>query len=97
MMLVLFAFGIIAPSATLGALEPIPHVAGAGSGAIRSLQMILGSAVSAILAWICARPHVDPAIAMTATMAVTALIALTLFFTTLRAPAPSSATPLAAK
>ena len=86
MMLVLFAFGIIAPSATLGALEPIPHVAGAGSGAIRSLQMILGSAVSAILAWICARPHVDPAIAMTATMAVTALIALTLFFTTLRVP-----------
>ena len=99
MMIALFAFGFISPSLTLGALEPIPHVAGAGSGAIRSLQMIFGSVSSAILAWFCARPHIDPAIAMTATMALTALIALTLYFTTLRVPAavPTPAAHLTAK
>jgi DHA1 family bicyclomycin/chloramphenicol resistance-like MFS transporter len=79
-MLCLFSFGFLAPSLTVGALEPIPHIAGAGSGAIRSLQCFLGAGTSAVLAWICARPSVDPAIAMVAMMAVAAVLAFGLYF-----------------
>ena len=79
-MLCLFSFGFLAPSLTVGALEPIPHIAGAGSGMIRSLQCALGAGTSAILAWICARPGVNPTIAMVATMAVAAVLAFGLYF-----------------
>jgi len=87
-MLCLFSFGFLAPSLTVGALEPIPHIAGAGSGAIRSLQCFLGAGTSAILAWICARPGVDPTIAMVATMAVAAVLAFGLYFGTEMRPLP---------
>lgn len=98
-MLCLFSFGFLAPSHTVGALEPIPHIAGAGSGAIRSLQCFLGAGTSAILAWICARPGVNPAIAMVATMAMAAALAFALYFGTgmhtFAAVAQQEAAPLA--
>jgi hypothetical protein len=43
-MLVYFVgVGFTAPSATALALEPVPHIAGTGSAAIGSLQMISGA------------------------------------------------------
>lgn len=81
-MLCLFSFGFLAPSLTVGALEPIPHIAGAGSGMIRSMQCFLGAGTSAILAWLCAMPGVNPTIAMVATMAVAAVLAFGLYFGT---------------
>jgi DHA1 family bicyclomycin/chloramphenicol resistance-like MFS transporter len=43
-MLVYFlGVGLTAPSATALALEPVPHIAGTGSAAIGSLQMIAGA------------------------------------------------------
>jgi DHA1 family bicyclomycin/chloramphenicol resistance-like MFS transporter len=84
MMLMMVAFGFMAPSLTVGALEPIPHVAGAGSGAVRSLQMIMGSAASGSLAWLCARTHTNPAITTTTLMTILALTALGLYLVTPR-------------
>ena len=81
-MLCLFCFGFLAPSLTVGALEPIPHIAGAGSGALRSMQYFLGSATSAMLAWLCARPGVNPTLAMVATMSIAAVLASALYFGT---------------
>ena len=81
-MLCLFCFGFLSPSLTVGALEPIPHIAGAGSGAIRSLQCFLGAGTGAVLAWVCARPGVNPTIAMVATMAVASVLASGLYFAT---------------
>ncbi len=81
-MICLFCFGFLSPSLTVGALEPIPHIAGAGSGAIRSMQYFLGAGASALLAWMCARPSVNPIIAMVATMAIAAVLACALYFGT---------------
>ncbi|SFS01116.1 MFS transporter, DHA1 family, bicyclomycin/chloramphenicol resistance protein [Granulicella pectinivorans] len=78
-MLMMVAFGFMAPSLMLGSLEPIPHVAGAGSGAIRCIQMLFGSGASGLLAWGCARPGVNPAIATAGTMALLAIAALGLY------------------
>ena len=80
-MLVMTAFGFMAPSLMLGSLEPVPHAAGAGSGAIRCTQMLFGSGGSAFLAWLCARPGANPAIATAATMTCLALAALVLYAT----------------
>ena len=81
-MLVMTAFGFMAPSLMLGSLEPVPHVAGAGSGAIRCTQMLFGSGGSALLAWLCARPGVNPAIATASTMTGLVLAALLLYVIT---------------
>ena len=88
---VLFCFGLTSPALNLEALEPVPHLSGAGSGAIRSLQMILGSSASAFLAWFCARPRIDAAVATTVTMTLIILCSLTLYLTLLR---PSTAARL---
>ncbi len=80
-MLMMMAFGFMAPSLMLGSLEPIPHVAGAGSGVIRCTQMLFGSGGSAFLAWLCARPGVNPAIATASTMTALALAAIVLYVT----------------
>ncbi len=78
-MLLMMAFGFMAPSLMTAALEPVPHVAGAGSGAIRCTQMLFGSGGSALLAWLCARPGVNPAIATASTMTCLAFAALVLY------------------
>jgi DHA1 family bicyclomycin/chloramphenicol resistance-like MFS transporter len=64
-------FGLTSPVLTLEALGPFPRLAGAGSGAIRALQMIFGAAASSALAYICASPRVRPGIATTLTMTLT--------------------------
>ena len=80
----LFAFGLTAPALTLEALEPVPQLAGSGSGAIRSIQMIFGSAASAFLATAAAHPSVraaiDPASLTTVTMCVAVFASLALYF-----------------
>ena len=95
-MLVMLAFGAMVPSLTLGALEPIPHVAGSGSGAIRSLQMMLGSAASGFLAWLCARPGIDADLATTVVMLVASSAALILYFTAAQSGSGEAMQPSAA-
>ncbi|SNT27089.1 MFS transporter, DHA1 family, bicyclomycin/chloramphenicol resistance protein [Granulicella rosea] len=82
--LALFCFGLTAPAVTLEALEPVPHLAGSGSGAIRSLQMIFGSAASGLLAAFCARSAMRPEIAATLTMSVAVAASASLYFVALR-------------
>jgi len=74
-----FCFGLTSPIVTLEALGPFPKLAGAGSGAIRALQMLMGSAASSGLAYVCALPRVSAGIATTLTMAVATGIGLMLF------------------
>ena len=80
----LFCFGLTSPAATLEALETVPHLAGSASGAIRSLQMILGSAASAFLAALCARPGINAPIVTTLTMSAAVLASLILYLAALR-------------
>jgi DHA1 family bicyclomycin/chloramphenicol resistance-like MFS transporter len=76
---VFFCFGLTSPVVTLEALGPFPRLAGSGSGAIRALQMALGSLASSGLAYVCAFPRVMPGVATTLTMATTTAIGLLLF------------------
>lgn len=80
----LFAFGLTAPAVTLEALEPVPQLAGSGSGAIRSIQMIFGSAASAFLATVATHPAVhaaiSPASLTTLTMCAAVSVSLLLYF-----------------
>lgn len=82
--LTLFGFGLIAPSVTLGALEPIPNLAGSGSGALRSILMIFGSGSSGFLASYCARHYVHTEAATTLTMTITTLLAIALYLNLLQ-------------
>jgi len=80
----LYGFGLIAPSVTLGALEPLPGLSGSGSGALRSILMICGSGTSGFLADYCGRHYMRAEIATTLTMAGTAIAALAIYLTLLR-------------
>jgi len=75
----LFGFALIVPSVTLEALAPAPALAGAGSGALRSILMIFGSGTSAGLATYCAwhASHVE--VATTLTMSFMAFLALAVY------------------
>jgi len=80
----LFGFGLIAPSVTIGALQPVPELAGSGSGALRSILMICGSGTSGFLASYCGRHFMRAEIATTLTMSGTALAAFILYLSVLR-------------
>jgi DHA1 family bicyclomycin/chloramphenicol resistance-like MFS transporter len=82
--LTLFGFGLTGPAVTLAALEPVPHLAGSGSGAQRSILMIFGSGTSGFLAAYCARNLGHAEVAATLTMAATGLASLTLYLGLLR-------------
>jgi DHA1 family bicyclomycin/chloramphenicol resistance-like MFS transporter len=82
--LTLFGFGLTGPGITLEALEPLPHLAGSGSGAMRSILMIFGSGTSGFLAAYCARNLVHTEAAATLTMATTGLASLALYLWMLR-------------
>lgn len=82
--LALFGFGLTGPAITLEALAPVPHLAGSGSGAQRSILMIFGSGTSGFLAAYCARNLVHAEVAVTLTMAATGLAALILYVWLLR-------------
>ena len=76
---VFFCFGLTSPILTLEALGPFPRLAGSGSGAIRALQMGVGSIASSGLAILCALPMVDPGLLTTITMTAATAVGLLLF------------------
>jgi DHA1 family bicyclomycin/chloramphenicol resistance-like MFS transporter len=80
----LFGFGLMAPSVTIGALQPVPELAGSGSGALRSILMICGSGTSGFLALYCGRHFMRTELATTLTMSGTALAAFILYLSMLR-------------
>jgi MFS transporter, DHA1 family, multidrug resistance protein len=68
-----FAFGLIAPNAMQGAMQPLPQIAGAAGAATGCIQMTAGAIVSGLVATL----HDEhSALSMTALMAVWSLLAL---------------------
>ena len=65
---VMVAFGAISPTANHEAIQPLPHVAGAASGSIRSVQMVMGASASAAFTVLAGGLIDDPALAMTVQM-----------------------------
>jgi DHA1 family bicyclomycin/chloramphenicol resistance-like MFS transporter len=65
-----FAFGLIAPNAMQGAMQPLPQIAGAAIGCI---QMMTGAVVSGLVATLYDE---HSALSMTALMAACSLVAL---------------------
>jgi DHA1 family bicyclomycin/chloramphenicol resistance-like MFS transporter len=82
--LTLFGFGLTGPAITLEALEPLPDLAGSGSGAQRSILMIFGSGTSGFLAAYCSRNLMHAEAATTLTMFATGLASLTLYVVLIR-------------
>jgi MFS transporter, DHA1 family, multidrug resistance protein len=81
---VVFCFGLLAPTVTHEALRPLPDMAGAASGALRSLQMLIGAGSGALVTLIVG--HVTPVLAMASIMAASAAGALGAFMGLLRWP-----------
>jgi len=75
----LFGSYLIVPSVTVEAVEPIPHLAGSGSGVLRSILMLFGSGTSAFLATYCGRHYAQTEIATTLTMFGAASLALFIY------------------
>jgi DHA1 family bicyclomycin/chloramphenicol resistance-like MFS transporter len=73
LILTTFSFGLAAPSAAHGALEPLPELAGVAGGVLTSVQMLMGAICSSVVASLVQRYG---AAGMSATMAVAALLAL---------------------
>ncbi|UPG72555.1 multidrug effflux MFS transporter [Roseomonas gilardii subsp. gilardii] len=68
-----FGFGLLAPNATHGALQPMGRMAGAASAALRSLQMLFGALASGLVGFF----YVEgSALSLTAVMAGCALLGL---------------------
>ncbi len=68
-----FAFGLIAPNAMQGAMQPLPQIAGAAGAATGCIQMATGAVVSGLVATLSDQ---YAALSMTALMAVCSLFAL---------------------
>ncbi len=51
LMLGTFCYGLISPNAVHGALHPMPHIAGVAGAALGFVQMAVGAAASALVAW----------------------------------------------
>jgi DHA1 family bicyclomycin/chloramphenicol resistance-like MFS transporter len=75
LMLTTASFGMVAPSAAHGALEPLGEVAGVGGGLLASLQMLFAAGTSSVVAMLFPRVGV---IAMTGSMCVLSVLALAL-------------------
>jgi MFS transporter, DHA1 family, multidrug resistance protein len=71
-----FAFGLIAPNAMQGAMQPLPQIAGAAGAATGFIQMTTASVVSALVA---ALHDQHSALSMTALMSVCSLVALAVY------------------
>jgi DHA1 family bicyclomycin/chloramphenicol resistance-like MFS transporter len=67
------AFGLIAPNAMQGAMQPLPQIAGAASAATGCIQMTIGAVSSGLVAKLY---DGRSALAMTALMALCSLLAL---------------------
>jgi DHA1 family bicyclomycin/chloramphenicol resistance-like MFS transporter len=72
-----FAFGLMAPNITHAAIQPLPHMAGAASGVMRSLQMLMGAGAGALLTLLIG--PLPPAVAMTGVMLLSAGLALAVY------------------
>jgi DHA1 family bicyclomycin/chloramphenicol resistance-like MFS transporter len=68
-----FAFGLIAPNAMEGAMQPLPQIAGAAGAATGCIQMTTGAVVSGLVATLYDE---HSALSMTALMVVCSLVAL---------------------
>jgi DHA1 family bicyclomycin/chloramphenicol resistance-like MFS transporter len=68
-----FAFGLIAPNAMQGAMQPLPQIAGAAGAATGCIQMMVGAAAGGLVATF---SDAHSALSMTAFMAVCSLLAL---------------------
>lgn len=84
-----FAFGLIAPNAMQGAMQPLPQIAGAVGAATGCIQMAVGAAVSGLVATL---SNAHSALSMTAFMAVCSLLALGSYLLLAR-PAERTALP----
>jgi DHA1 family bicyclomycin/chloramphenicol resistance-like MFS transporter len=69
------SFGMVAPSAAHGALEPLGEVAGVGGGLLASMQMLFAAGTSSVVAMLFPRLGV---IAMTGSMCTLSVLALAL-------------------
>jgi DHA1 family bicyclomycin/chloramphenicol resistance-like MFS transporter len=67
------AFGLIAPNAMQGAMQPLPRIAGAAGAATGCIQMAMGAVASGLVA---ALHDGHSALSMTALMALCSLLAL---------------------
>jgi MFS transporter, DHA1 family, multidrug resistance protein len=67
------AFGLIAPNAMQGAMQPLPQIAGAAGAATGCIQMTMGAVASGLVA---ALYDGHSALSMTALMALCSLLAL---------------------
>jgi DHA1 family bicyclomycin/chloramphenicol resistance-like MFS transporter len=84
------AFGMLAPCAAQGALEPLPALAGVTGGLLTSLQMAAGALASLLVSVLLPTLGI---LGMTATMASFAFLTLLLVLSLARAPA-ARAVPL---
>ena len=73
LILATFAFGLIAPNAMQGAMQPLPQIAGAAGAATGCIQMATGAVVSGLVATLYDE---HSALSMAALMAVCSLVAL---------------------
>lgn len=91
--LTIFSYGVGAPNSTHEALQPVPHAAGAASGLMRCIQMVLGSLSSALVAAFAPLGH--PALTMSIVMVVMMALSGFFYLAQLRleqkAPAPARA------
>jgi len=75
--IVVFCFGLLAPTATHEAVRPLPHMAGAAAGALRSLQMLIGAGASALVTVLVS--HFTAAMAMASVMAASVACAVAIY------------------
>jgi MFS transporter, DHA1 family, multidrug resistance protein len=83
------SFGMVAPSAAHGALEPLGEVAGVGGGLLASIQMLFAAGTSSVVAMLFPRVGL---IAMTGSMCALAVLALALAIPLARPTASTSVT-----
>src|SRR6202022_3511680 len=76
LVLATFAFGLIAPNAMQGAMQPLPQIAGAAGAATGCIQMATGAVVSGLVATLYDK---HSALSMTALMAASSLFGGSLF------------------
>lgn len=89
-----FCFGLMAPNITHAAIQPLPQMAGAASGVMRSLQMLMGAAAGALLTWLIG--PVTAAVAMTGTMALSVALAIAVYLLLLHRRGGAAPTSVAA-
>jgi MFS transporter, DHA1 family, multidrug resistance protein len=83
------SFGMVAPSAAHGALEPLGEVAGVGGGLLASIQMLFAAGTSSVVAMLFPRMGV---IAMTGSMCTLSILALALAVSLARSAASTRVT-----